>query len=97
MSDTFSDRAHALRQRARQEHDRGRQRYLIGLAAAYDGLAHRQGEPAPPARPPRPQPPEIPERAKRAAALRDQGLSQRQVAQAMNCSQQLISKILLGG
>jgi hypothetical protein len=32
MPDTYSQRASALRQRARQEHDRGRAWYLRGLA-----------------------------------------------------------------
>jgi uncharacterized protein (DUF1330 family) len=39
MSDTFRQRAHALRQRAASERDPGRHRYLHGLARSYEELA----------------------------------------------------------
>jgi DNA invertase Pin-like site-specific DNA recombinase len=97
MPETFLQRADALRARARQEHDHGRVRYLRGLASAYQALAESHGEPAPPVRPPRAKPPERIERAALAVELRDQGLSQRAIAERIGCSKQLISKIRLGG
>jgi DNA invertase Pin-like site-specific DNA recombinase len=87
-SETFSHRAHALRARARQERDRGRQHYLQGLARAFDALAESQGEPGRPI---------TAERRSVAAELQGQGMSQRQIAERIGCSQQLISKILLRG
>jgi hypothetical protein len=96
MPDTFLQRASALRARARQERDRGRQRYLLGLASAYDALAHRQGEPERPAARVRPEWPSTIERRSVALELRGQGLSQRQIAERRGVSQTLVSEILRG-
>jgi len=50
MSDQHNSRQHAheLRARAAGESDPGRQRYLKGLARAYDELARQRGELEPP-------------------------------------------------
>jgi hypothetical protein len=94
MSETFNQRASALRARARQERDHGRAWYLRGLAASYEALAECRGEPAPPVRPPRPSPPALIERAGQAALLRGQGYTQRQIAERLNVSQARVWKML---
>jgi DNA-binding NarL/FixJ family response regulator len=98
MSDQRLYRQHAdeLRARAALERDASRHRYLKGLARSYEELARRHGEPEPPKRPARPQPPALVERAALAVELRDRGFSQYQIAARLGCSQQTISKTLLG-
>ena len=90
MSDTFHQRAHELRVRAASEYDPGRQRYLRGLARSYEELARQRGE-----LPERVETPAMAQRADLAAEMRGLGYSQRRIAE-LGCSQQTISKILLG-
>ena len=94
MPDTSRQRAQELRARAASESDPGRQRYLRGLARSYEELARQRGEW--PEQSPRPLQPALAERATLMAALRDNGYSQRRIAEQLGCSQQTISKTLLG-
>jgi hypothetical protein len=96
MSESFRRHADELRARAALERDAGRHRYLKGLARSYEELARRHGEPEPPRRPPRPQPPALVARAAVAVELRERGISQYRIAAQLGCSQQTISKTLLG-
>ena len=89
MSDTFRQRAHALRQRAASERDLGRHRYLHGLARSYEELARQRGE-----LPERPELPAMAERANLVAPLRDSGYSQRRIAERLGVCQQHVSRIL---
>jgi hypothetical protein len=92
---TYRQRADNLRARAATERDPGRYRYLNGLASSYMELARQRGEWS--ERPKkRPVPPAVVERADLAAALRGLGYSQRRIAESIGCSQQLVSRILMG-
>ena len=86
MSDQHTYREHAreLLQRAATERDRGRQRYLRGLARSYEQLA-RQHESEPPA---------TADRSKLVALLRGRGYSQKHIAERLGVSQQFISQFL---
>jgi DNA invertase Pin-like site-specific DNA recombinase len=97
MPDSYRQHADELRARAALERDAGRHRYLKGLARSYEELARQRGEWSErPKRPERPMPPALAERAALAALLRDQGYSQNRIAAQLGCSQQTISKTLLG-
>jgi hypothetical protein len=93
MPETFQRHAQELRARAADESDLGRRRYLKGLARSYEELGRQRGEPE---RPKRPMPPALAERAALAIELRDRGFSQNRIAAQLGCSQQTISKTLLG-
>ena len=97
MPESFLQHAQELRAQAATESDPGRYRYLNGLARSYEELARQRGEWSErPKRPPRPKLPALVERANLMALLRDSGFSQRRIAEQLGCSQQTISKTLLG-
>jgi DNA-binding NarL/FixJ family response regulator len=97
MPESFLQHADELRARAASERDPGRHRYLRGLARAYEELARQRGEwSEQPERPRRPMPPALAARAALVVELRDRGYSQNRIAAQLGCSQQTISKTLLG-
>jgi hypothetical protein len=86
----YRDHARMLLQQAAKERDHGRQKYLTGLAASYEALASRHGEPEvtavmAPA-----------ERRSAAVELRGQGLSQPKIAKLLGVCQQSVSRMLQG-
>jgi hypothetical protein len=89
MSDQHTYREHAreLLHRAATERDRGRQRYLRGLARSYEQLA-LQHEPEPP------EPPAMPERANLVALLRCRGFTEAHIARRLECSTQQVSQLM---
>jgi DNA-binding MarR family transcriptional regulator len=97
MSETFRQRADGLRARAALERDPGRQRYLRGLARSYEELARQHDEPEPSKRSKPPSASTRMERANLMALLRDEGHSQRRIAERLGVSQQTVSKTLLQG
>jgi DNA-binding NarL/FixJ family response regulator len=94
MPDTFRQHARALRQRAANECDPAR-RYLKGLAASWEELARQWGEWVERAK--RPKRPDLAERRKFVVLLRGEGHTQRQIANRLGVSQQLVNKILHAG
>jgi hypothetical protein len=85
---TYSEHARELLQRAATERDRGRQRYLRGLARSYEALAERQGESEPP------EAPAVPERASLVALLRCRGFTEAHIARRLECSTQQVSQLM---
>jgi hypothetical protein len=86
MSDQHTYREHArdLLQRAATERDRGRQRYLRGLARSYEQLA-LQHEPERPA---------MAQQAGLVALLRRRGFTEAHIAGRLGCSPQLVSQLM---